>query len=165
MSDKKFLSQQDILQADDLKTIEIEVPEWGGWLLLQEITAGDRDWLEASMLSDAQVEGSITLETEKGVQVGAELFRIRLVTLSIIDPKTRERLFSNKQVEQLAKKSNVALNRLGVEVLKLNGMAEEEVKQVGEDLERVADGDSNSDSLLSLDGPSEKSKEDSPQEN
>ena len=48
MSDKKkkFLSQQDILQAKDLETVEVEVPEWGGWLLLQEISAGDRDWLE-----------------------------------------------------------------------------------------------------------------------
>lgn len=158
--DKKFLTQQDILSAKDLKTVEVEVPEWGGWLLLQEITAGDRDWLEASMLSDAQVEGAITLETEKGVTMGAELFRIRLVTLSIIDPTTRERLFSNKQVTELAKKSNTALNRLGVEVLKLNGMTEEEVKQVGEDLERVADGDSNSDSLSSSDGPSKNSSDD-----
>lgn len=161
MSDeKKFLTQQDILSAKDLKTLEVEVPEWGGWLLLQEITAGDRDWLEASMLSDAQVEGAITLETEKGVTMGAELFRIRLVTLSIVDPTTRERLFSNKQVTELAKKSNTALNRLGVEVLKLNGMSEEEVKQVGEDLERVADGDSNSDSLSSSGGPSENSTDD-----
>ncbi len=161
MSDKKFLSQQDILQADDLKTIEIEVPEWGGWLLLQEISAGDRDWLEASMLSDAQTEGKVSLETATGTQVGAELFRVRLVTLSIIDPNTRERLFSNRQVEQLAKKSNKALNRLGQAVLKLNGMTEEEVVAVGEDLERVAEGDSNFDSLSSSDGVSEKSKDDS----
>ncbi len=157
MSDKKFLSQQDILQAKDLKTIEIEVPTWGGWLLLQEISAGDRDWLEATMLSDAQ-DGSesFKVDTPSGQKLaGAEMFRLRLVTLSIIDPKTRERLFSNKQVEQLAKKSNKALNILGTAVLKLNGMTEEEVVAVGETLEQVAPSDSNSDLLSSSDGQSE----------
>jgi len=147
MTDKKFLSPQDILKAPDLKVKELFVEEWGGWLLLQEITAGDRDWLEASMLADAQVEGKVSLKTEQGLSIGAELFRVRLVTLSIVNPETRERLFSNKQVQALAKKSNAAIGKVAQEVLTLNRMTEAEVVAVGEDLERVAENASNSDSL------------------
>ena len=50
MSDKKILSKADILRADDIKTIEVAVPEWGGSVLLRGLTGRERDLFEESIL-------------------------------------------------------------------------------------------------------------------
>lgn len=149
--EKKYLSAQDILTADDLQEEDVYVPEWGGWVTVREVSASDRDWLEASMLKDAQTGEGVILENNQGGQFGADAFRVRLVTLSLVDKETKQRLFSNKQVEALGRKSNTALSKVAEVVLRVNGMTEEEVKAVGEDLERVAHGDSASGSLGPLD--------------
>ena len=40
------LSKEQILQADDLKTETVEVPEWGGDVLLRELRGRERDAFE-----------------------------------------------------------------------------------------------------------------------
>ena len=35
----KLLSAQDIIKAQDLKTVDVEVPEWGGTVRLKEMSA------------------------------------------------------------------------------------------------------------------------------
>lgn len=166
MSDKqKFLSAQDILASDDLAEEDVFVKEWGGWVTVREISAADRDWLEAEMIKDAQEGRGVVLENKAGGKFGADAFRLRLVTLSLVDKESKQRLFSNKQVEALGRKSNSAITRVSEIVLRINGMSEEEIEAVGEDLERIGGVDSGSVSLEKLDALQESLAEESAIEN
>lgn len=42
MADKKFLSHEDILAADDLKRATVDIPEWGGAVEVRELTAAQK---------------------------------------------------------------------------------------------------------------------------
>ena len=46
-----YLSADDILNADDLPREPVEVPEWGGTVLVQGMSGTDRDRFEAAMLN------------------------------------------------------------------------------------------------------------------
>lgn len=151
MTDQKFLSAQDIFRINDLEEEDLFVEEWGGWVTVREITAADRDWLEAEMTKDAQEGRGVILENNAGGKFSADVFRLRLVTLSLVDKKTGERLFSNKQVEALGRKSHTAIEKVSEVVLRVNGMTQEDLDAVGEDLERIGGEDSGSDSLAKSD--------------
>ena len=45
-----LLSKAAILAADDLPTIDIAVPEWGGSVRIRALTAGQREELEAEII-------------------------------------------------------------------------------------------------------------------
>lgn len=151
MTEQKFLSAQDILLADDLAEEDVFVEEWGGWVTVREITAADRDWMDAEMLKDAQEGRGVILENDQGNKFGADAFRLRLVTLSLVDKNTGERLFSNKQVEALGRKSNSAINNLSTVVLRVNGMTEEDIQEMGKDLEQAGSAGGSSDLLANSD--------------
>ena len=80
------LSKEQILQADDLKTEVVEVPEWDGEVLLRELRGRERDAFE---------EGSM----DKQRNVSMKNMRARLVAISAIDEEG-ERLF-NAMCEKL----------------------------------------------------------------
>ena len=44
------LSRDDILKAEDLTTEEVDVPEWGGTVLVRGLTGRERDEFEASVM-------------------------------------------------------------------------------------------------------------------
>ena len=49
MAAKRYLSKSEILAQNDLKTEDIQIPEWGGaWVRVRTLNASERDWFEAS---------------------------------------------------------------------------------------------------------------------
>ena len=54
----KALTRDEILGADDLKTESVKVPEWGGTVLVRELTGAERDEWEASVV---KTNGTTTL--------------------------------------------------------------------------------------------------------
>ena len=70
------LTKEQILNADDLKRKEVDVPEWGGTVLLRELTGRERDSFE---------EGSLDRKTR---DIKMTNMRARLVAMSAIDDVT-----------------------------------------------------------------------------
>lgn len=101
-----ILGKDQILAAPDLKTTEVEVPEWGGTVRLRALSA-----LDVSRFLEARdADGEVSL---KGLGT--------LVALSAVD-EAGNRLFGASDVDALLGKSHAAVERLAREALALNGM-------------------------------------------
>ena len=110
------LSKEQILQADDLKTETVEVPEWDGEVLLRELRGRERDAFE---------EGSM----DKQRNITMTNMRARLVALSAVNEEG-ERLFSAKEANELGNKSATALNRLFEVCCRLSGITSDDVDKL-----------------------------------
>lgn len=106
---KTILSKEAILSAVDSSIQEIEVPEWNGSVCIRIINGFEREKLETLMAR---------FEKDKNKN---EYYGGYLLSLCICD-KDGNRLFSEKDVDLLAKKSGVALSRLIREALVINNL-------------------------------------------
>ena len=111
-----LLTKEQILSADDLTRGTVDVPEWGGEVLIQTVTGTDRDRFEQDVMGLGQ-----------GKRV--ENFRARLVAKCIVDD-AGNRIFSDLDVVALGKKSASALQRVFDACAKLNKFGEAEVKEL-----------------------------------
>lgn len=109
-----LLTKDQILGAQDLSFEDVAVPEWGGTVRVKMLTGAERDAFEASTI----------IRRGKRVDVNMVNVRARLVSLTVVDEKGG-RLFSEGDVEALAKKSSAALNRVFEAARVLNGLTEE----------------------------------------
>lgn len=127
------LRLNDIVEAVDRKSTEVEVPEWGGKVLLLEPVGDAFD--EAMELS---VGGKAKLPPTERIR--------RLVQLTLCDPETREPLFVGEEgYQQLAKKSAKVVARLFTPSLGLLVADDEEVEAALGESSRDPSSDSSSD--------------------
>jgi len=118
------LSKQMILEAQDIKTTEVEVAEWGGSVFIRVISGADRDVFEQAF-ADKKTES----------------FRTRFLVLTLCDANG-ERLFTNEDVVALNKKSSRVLNRLFDEAWEFNAFTPAAVEALGNDLPKDQSGSS-----------------------
>ena len=114
-----LLTKDQILGIDDRDSVTVNVPEWGGDVKIAAMTACERDAFEASMLD---TKG-------KGDAKRLQNFRARFVASCIVDDDGN-RLFSDKDIVALGKKSSAPISRLFDECRKLNGMTDEDVEEL-----------------------------------
>lgn len=112
-----FLTKEQILEADDLPTRDVEVPEWGGKVRVRSMTANERDRWENKMFADGKT---------------ADVIRANLVGLCAIDPNTGERMFKDVELLDLGNKSALAMQRVFDAASELNGLSKSDV----DDLEK-----------------------------
>lgn len=111
-----MLSKQDILKADDSKAIEVEVPEWGGTVIVGTMSGFARDQFEAAII---------------GKNGGANMVNIRAkLAASTLQDEKGNLLFSDKDVASLGKKSAAALDRVFEAAQKLNRITEADVEEL-----------------------------------
>lgn len=120
-SKKKFLGRAAILGAQDLPTVEMEVPEWGGWVLVRTLTAGERDNFEAE----------ITQMNGRNTRLNVRNIRAKLVASVVVDDEGRP-LFTLGDVEALGQKSAKALDKVFAKAAELAGMREADVQELAE---------------------------------
>jgi hypothetical protein len=113
-----LLSREAILGADDLRTQDVDVPEWGGKVRIRSLTAHDRDAIETAVYG-AQKEGKYAPENVRALYAAG----------CIVDEKG-DPLFSAADVEALGRKSAAALNRVYEAVLELNAIAEGDIEEL-----------------------------------
>ena len=128
-----MLTRNPILQANDIQSEEISVPEWGGTVLVRALDGEERDALEASMI---QGKG-------KNAQVNLKNLRAKLVARSIVD-ENGKRLFEDGDIPALAKKSAAALNRVYEVAQRLSGITPEDVDELTKNSEPAQSEDSGS---------------------
>ncbi len=101
------------------RTMVVEVPEWGGSVTLQEMTARERDAFEAST-----VDGQ-----GKKMKINIRNLRARLVAACAVGADGQP-LFYPTDVEMLGDLSASALSRVFDVARELNGMTEEDVEEM-----------------------------------
>ena len=107
-----MLTRDQILEAPDLKTEAVQVPEWGGSVLVRSMNGADRDAFEASMIT------TLADGTRKPDMAN---MRAKLVALTVVD-EAGNRLFDITDVARLALKSATALERVFIAAQRLNGI-------------------------------------------
>lgn len=123
------LSKADILGADDLAIIEVEVEEWGGSVGIRELTSDEKDGFEASVATVPD-EDATPAQREKALRRSLAGIRARFLALVLCDIKTGERLFSNAEAKELGQKSGKVCTRLFELAREHNGISEEDVQEL-----------------------------------
>jgi len=116
---KKILSRDDILKISDIKVEEVHVPEWGGYVYVRTLTAAERDKFEQDII---EIKGKQVLTKDN--------IRAKLVARAVCNPETKERIFTDKDVEALSKKSGAALSRIYNVAAKLSGLSDEDLGEL-----------------------------------
>lgn len=110
MSEKKILSADDIFAAEDIQTCEVDVPEWGGTVVLKMLTGEQMiAFWEKNKKSESEAMAN-------------------LIAMSAVKPDGSP-LFTEEQVSRLKKKSFKAMTRLQDAALKLNGLKDKDKQE------------------------------------
>ncbi|MFF8942844.1 hypothetical protein ACF1A5_11345 [Streptomyces sp. NPDC014864] len=117
-----FLSADDILNADDLQREAVEVPEWGGSVLVQGMSGTERDRFEASMLNK-NMNG---VDKDKAM----ERYRARLAAACLVDQDGKRLFRSEAETRRLGEKSAQALTRVVEVASRLSGLSDDDVEEL-----------------------------------
>lgn len=115
---RKILGKRDILTAEDMATEEVEVPEWGGVVIVRALTGVERDSYEAEIFGSGQ-PGTYNLQN----------IRAKLAARTMID-EMGVRLFGDSEVAKLGLKSASALDRVFAVAQRLSGLTNQDVKEL-----------------------------------
>ena len=110
-----YLTRDDILQATDVDVEAVEVPEWGGEVLVRG--------LDAQYVTRLMTSGFI--DTETGTANIGALNLKELAQRSMVDEDSRL-LFSQNDVAKLGRKSFSAIMRVATKALELSGFASDD---------------------------------------
>jgi hypothetical protein len=136
--ERRGLSRQAILDADDLSYEWVDVPEWGGEVCVRTLTAKERGLFEESVQ-----KGRGTNTT-----VDVRQIRVRLVALCAVEEPGGERLFpSSADIELLGAKSSSALERVFNAARKLSKIGDEFIEELAGNSATTQNGSASSDSL------------------
>lgn len=109
------LTKEQIIAANDRPTEEVEVPEWGGSVLVRGISASQRTKYEQALFKGFDADGKPIIDMN-GVDQ-----RLSLCALCIVDDSGAP-LFSKEEVAVLGDKSGVALQRIFEVAQRLSGL-------------------------------------------
>lgn len=129
-----LLTKDEILQADDLPTEDVPVPEWGGTVRVRTLKGTERDKFEES-ITDFEADSR---------RIIAENLRAKLVAVSVVD-ESGKRLFDDNDVRRLGGKSARALDRVFSVAQRLSGITNEDVEELVKNSPAGQSGDSGSD--------------------
>ncbi len=126
-----LLTRQAILAASDLKRDFVDVPEWGGRVIVREMTGTERQTFDGIIADVKQrIRGTGANQVrEVDVDVHAEKVRVLLCAMTMVD-ESGERLFSDADVAALGKKSSKALGRVYEMAAKLSGITDESQEEI-----------------------------------
>lgn len=130
---KRQLRSADVRKVRDLKTEEVHVAEWDGYITIKALTAKERDDFESSVL---EKRGKTREFTNKNI-------RAKLVVKCAVDPVSFERMWSDVDAEWLGDKSAHAVNTLYEAAARLSGITEADASELEGNSKR-GDGDASS---------------------
>lgn len=109
-----------ILQASDIVTERVEVPEWGIAVDVKTMTGAERAMIMQST-------------AEAGGQMDFTNIYPEVVIACTYDPETGERVFSYDDKPHLMAKSGLAIDRIALVGLRLSGFTKESTDEMGKD--------------------------------
>jgi len=129
-----LLTKQQIVDANDLETVEVNVPQWGGSVLVRALTAKQRGQLMSTLID----------QTKDGRTLRLQDLQARLCAMSIVDGQGK-RFFSDNELAALGAKSSAALQRVFEVAQRLSGLSDEQVEELSKNSEETPSDDSPSD--------------------
>tara|TARA_Y100001973_G_scaffold103364_1_gene170460 strand:+ start:567 stop:920 length:354 start_codon:yes stop_codon:yes gene_type:complete len=111
------LTKDQILQAIDAKTIEFDIPEWGGSILLRGMTGKARN--EYEFWASSQNKHDVA--DFRGI-------RERLIISCAVD-ESGNPLFTIDEIDQLAAKNSEIIDRIHAKCQEICGMSPESVEE------------------------------------
>jgi hypothetical protein len=133
----KILTRQDIVDAQDIQTETVEVPEWGGAVIVKMMSGAQRD---------QYVQSATTLRPDGTRETNMVNVQSRLVVMCAVDEQGNL-LFGPDEVEHLGRKSAKAIERVFTVASRLNGLGSDDV---GEAVKNSAPGPNGSSPSVSL---------------
>jgi len=130
------LTRDAILGATDLKVAPLDVPEWGGTVYLRTITGLERERFEESISPTTDEDGKI-------VKKNLDFFRARFAAMVCADADGN-RLFTDKDIDALGRKSARPLERILKAGMGLNGMGKDDLEELEKNSGTVPSADSTS---------------------
>lgn len=118
-----MLSRDQILKHKDLKTEVVNVPEWGGDVIVSTMTGHARDAWEFEVVAARK-----KAERDNKPFVMSNL-RASLVARVLVD-EDGQRIFSDADIEALGKKSGSALDRIYEVATKLNHLTKSDQEEL-----------------------------------
>lgn len=110
-----MLTKEQILSVSDIKTEQIDVPEWGGSVKIKVMTGTERDAFEQSVV--------------EGQKTDLRNIRARFCSIIIVDDDGK-RLFTDADISALGKKSGTALGRIFDAGQKINCLTKDDFKEL-----------------------------------
>ena len=107
----KMLTRDQILNAQDIKTEEVDVPEWGGAVTVKAMDGLERDRFEMS------------------IRDGTENVRSKMAVMTIVDESGKP-MFTAGDLDALGKKSGSALGRVFDVASRLAGFTKDEQEKL-----------------------------------
>lgn len=129
----KVLSADDILKVDDLQRETVNVPAWGGSVIVAEMSGQERDAWEAAVF---KMRG-------KNTEVNRENFRASLLVRCLVD-ENGKRLFSDAQIKALGAKGSQAISKLFDVAMRINGISKDDQEELTKNSETPEDGEDSS---------------------
>lgn len=105
------LSREAILAADDLKVETVAVSEWGGDVIVRELTAAQRQALFDAMHGKPDTERS-------------SIFRRMVLSAALVDD-AGARLFDEASIDTLFAKSGQVIDRIAEVAVRLSGLGKD----------------------------------------
>jgi hypothetical protein len=109
-----LLNKKQIIEAHDLRTETVPIPEWGGEVIVRGLTGAAQSRVEATMVAAKGQAVEVRVEAFKEL-------RQRIVAEAIVD-ENGKRMFSDAEIKQLGEKSASALQRVFDKAQELSGM-------------------------------------------
>ena len=111
--------EQILATRGTLKRELVAVPEWGGAVIVQELTAADRDAFEASCV----------IKKGKSLEANLVNLRAKLIARAVVG-EDGTRVFADADAEQLGQLSAAAVNRLFEVAQRLSGLTDQDVEEL-----------------------------------
>lgn len=137
---QEVLSRDSILGADDLTVEKVEISEWGGFVNVKTLTAKERDDFESSMV---ETRGRGRNQTR---EIRVKNLRAGLAVRAIVDDEGN-RIFGDKDVDELGKKAGSALDKIYDVAARLAGISQTDADELLGNSNAELDEGSSSNSL------------------
>lgn len=131
MKKKVFLTKDMIFKAQDIETVELQIPEWGGAVFVRGMTGHERDKYESSLYQ----------QRGKNQQLNLRNARTKMVVLCTVDQEGK-RIFDDKEIGRLSQKSARAIDRIFDLARELSGMTDEDIDELTKNSEEANFDDS-----------------------
>jgi NADH:ubiquinone oxidoreductase subunit len=109
------LTKDQILSADDLGLLKVDVPEWGGAVHIRVMAVSERDAYEREWIGKKET--------------GVENFRTKFLQRVLCD-EAGNLLFTASETDKLAQKSARVMTRLWEKAMKHNALMESDVQEL-----------------------------------
>ncbi len=116
-TETKTLSRHQILSATKLKAETVEVPEWGGSVIVREMTGTERDAWEAEIVAAGGLQAAGAMKNA----------RAKLAVRTVVDDEGK-RLFTDNDIEVVGRLSATALDSVFMVAARLSGLTAKDME-------------------------------------